>query len=221
MTAERPADRVGRWGAPAAAGQVDMVVRAAAPGAADWPRDRAGVASELPLEAQAGMAAVPAAVAGPVAPAEVAEVHKAAGPASEVPEPEERGQGEVGYRPWGPWAARRPGTVRSGCCPRGSSRCWISGRGSSAGAVAPAEDTVAGIEEVPPAASADRAVDKVADLAAGTAVAGRKREAPVAAAAGPSTSSPVERMAVPVAVHTAAEVERPEAPAEVAALKAP
>jgi len=89
---------------------------------------------------------------------------------------------EAGSRPWGPWAGRRPGTVRSGSVPGESSRCWSADRVSSAGAAAPAQDTVAGIGEAPPAAGAGRAADTAAGIAvpARTAVAGS--EAPPAEA---------------------------------------
>jgi len=197
MTVELLVGKAGRrWAPVAAVGQADVFGQAAAPGAAGPPRDRAGAAPEVPPEARACTAAVQVALAGPEAPVAVNMAGKAAVPAamqaSEAPVPEPQGRSEAGSRPWGPWAVRRPGTARSGCCPEGSVRCSIADMGPSEGAVAPAEGTAADIGEAPQVAPAGRAADMVVDRAAGIAAVGRKREALAAAAAGPQASAPAE-----------------------------
>ena len=188
--------------------------QAVAPEVAGSPRNQAGPGS--PPGARAGKAAAPVAAGGPERQART---------------PGRRG---VGCRPWAPWVAHIPGTGRSGCCPGASSRCSIAGRASSAGAAAPAEGTVAGIEEGPRAERADKAaaptamealeapvavaaVNMAADRVAGIAAGARRREGPAAAPAGPWAWG---RPAGPAAERTAGPGV-PERPAETVAPKAP
>lgn len=107
----------------------------------------------------------------------------AVAPAQEASGPVVRVWPGVGYRPGEPWAGHRPGIVRSGFVLGASSRCWIDGRGSSAVAVAPAEGTVADIEEAPRAAGADKVVDKAAGIAAAACIAAKGLEQPAPAVA--------------------------------------
>ncbi len=180
--------------------RADMAVWAAAPMAAGSSRGRAGAVPgeppEIPID-KAGQVAVPKGRSGKTGPAAASEepaeaVGKAAALEREAPGPGD------GYRPWRPWAGRTPDTVRAGSDPAVSSRCSISGMASSEGAVAPAEDTAAGIGEVPRVERADR----VADTAAGIGEVMRAERAGMAADTAAARQVGPE---APAAVHFAAE----------------
>jgi hypothetical protein len=190
-----------------------MAGPAAAQGIAGSSTAPAGVRSAVPPGAQADR--IEARAAEVPAPADKADRMigpAAAGvPASAAPVPEAQGWAAAVSRPWGPSAARRPGTDLSGYAPAASSRRSTAGTGSSSAAAA--EDRAADTAEVP-AGRTDKVADMIADIAAV-----RTRElAP--AASGPAVSVHPEGPVLPLAPRSGAAKLPPGAPAPEVSLAA-